>query len=457
MGGNQVLNNAFYGMQDTKTPRLGAVIAVASNIVLNLILVRYMRASGLALATSIAFMLNYIILLIFFRRKCGEFGGFTFMKNVAKCTVATVGILPIFLLCEVFRGRLPTTIFWGISVMLGLILYAVLLYVMKVDIFMFGVNKVKGFLKMNSDKKISDNLKPAVDISESEAKTETKDLVKNSEKNVQKYHLVRSKKQTQTLNLRPQWYHLVIVVLVIVNFAFLLFNPGILDKQNGQNDQNNQGEYWNTSESETENFVDISETSDITETSTPLETSAISETSETSNMFVEMETLPETGIETTEQSTLTTNPPETTRPQTTTRIPVTQAPTARITQAPTPRVTQVPTTRAPITTTTAPTTTVAPTTPAPTTTVEITTTAAPTTTLATETTTIEPTTTGVPTTLESVMTVEFTTVGVPLETPETTVPSETTIEPANSDVSTLTTEITESETSGNTGFTAPIY
>ena len=150
IGGCQVLNNAFYGMQDTKTPRLGAVIAVGSNIVLNLILIRYMQAAGLALATSIACMLNYIILLIFFRRKCGSFGGFAFLKNIIKCTIATAAMLPVFLVCGFFRNQLPVLVFFCASVVLGFLLYAILLYIMKVDIFMFGLQKVTTILKIDS-------------------------------------------------------------------------------------------------------------------------------------------------------------------------------------------------------------------------------------------------------------------------------------------------------------------
>jgi len=147
IGGCQVLNNAFYGMQDTKTPRLGAVIAVGSNIILNLILVRYMQAAGLALATSIAFMLNYAILLIFFRKKCGAFGGLAFVRNIIKCTIAVIGMLPVFLLCEFFRDKLPTFVFFVVCAGCGFIVYATLLYIMKVDIFMFGLQKVKSIIK----------------------------------------------------------------------------------------------------------------------------------------------------------------------------------------------------------------------------------------------------------------------------------------------------------------------
>lgn len=150
VGGSSVLNNAFYGMQDTKTPRLGAVVAVSTNIVLNLILVRYMQAAGLSLATSISTMVNYVILLIFFRRKCGAFGGLAFVRNIIKCIFATIGMLPVFLLCEFFRSSLPAIVFFSVCVIFGFTVYAILLYVMKVDIFMFGLKKVKDVFRKRS-------------------------------------------------------------------------------------------------------------------------------------------------------------------------------------------------------------------------------------------------------------------------------------------------------------------
>lgn len=145
-GGCGVLNNAFYGMQDTKTPRLGAVIAVGCDIILNLMLVKHMQAAGLILATSIAIIVNYMILLIFFKRKCGAFGGLAFLRNIIKCTIATVCMLPIFLVCEFFRSTLSAVIFFAVCAILGLAVYAVLLYVMRADIFMFGLDKIKEFL-----------------------------------------------------------------------------------------------------------------------------------------------------------------------------------------------------------------------------------------------------------------------------------------------------------------------
>ena len=147
MGGCQVLNNAFYGMQDTKTPRLGAVIAVIANIILNIILVRYMQAAGLALATSIARILNYIILLIFFRRKCGAFGGKAFLSDILKCSAAALFMLPTFMLSGFFRDLLPGFVFLAAASFISLGIYAVLLYILRVSVFIEILNQAKSFLR----------------------------------------------------------------------------------------------------------------------------------------------------------------------------------------------------------------------------------------------------------------------------------------------------------------------
>ena len=142
-----MLNNAFYSMQDTKTPQIAAVITVAVNVTFNLILVRYMQAAGLALATSIASFVYCAVLFILFRRKCGAFGGLALVKNAAKCTFATAGMIPVFFLCELLRDRLPLFIFFAVAAMISLCVYALLLYLFKVELFMEALERGKTFIK----------------------------------------------------------------------------------------------------------------------------------------------------------------------------------------------------------------------------------------------------------------------------------------------------------------------
>ena len=152
-GSANMLSNSFYSMQDTKTPQIATIIMVACNIALNFVLVRHMQAAGLTLATSIAYFVYFVILFILFRRKCGAFGGLSLFKNIAKCVVATASMIPIFLLCELLRSRLPLFVFFVASVAASLCIYALLLYILRVDLFMEALNRAKAFLKKKFETK----------------------------------------------------------------------------------------------------------------------------------------------------------------------------------------------------------------------------------------------------------------------------------------------------------------
>ena len=145
-GGANLLSNSFYSMQDTKSPQLAAVIMVVCNISLNLILVRYMQAAGLALATSMAFFVYFVILFAQFRRKLGSFGGLALLKSIVKCVVATACMVPVFFTFELLRGRLPLLVFFAAAAGASLCVYALLLYLLKVELFIEAIGRGRAFV-----------------------------------------------------------------------------------------------------------------------------------------------------------------------------------------------------------------------------------------------------------------------------------------------------------------------
>ncbi|KUK31006.1 MAG: Integral membrane protein MviN, partial [Thermoanaerobacterales bacterium 50_218] len=66
------------------------VVAVAVNIALNLILVRYPAHGGLALATSLAALVGCLLLLYLLRRRLGHIGGWGLLRKVGKVTLAAL-------------------------------------------------------------------------------------------------------------------------------------------------------------------------------------------------------------------------------------------------------------------------------------------------------------------------------------------------------------------------------
>ncbi len=71
--GQKILTAGFYAVQDTRTPVKLGIVALVSNIIFNLILMRYFAEAGLALATSISGILQFILLIAFYHRKVSPF------------------------------------------------------------------------------------------------------------------------------------------------------------------------------------------------------------------------------------------------------------------------------------------------------------------------------------------------------------------------------------------------
>ncbi len=90
LGLRTVLSQAFYSLQDTKTPMLNATIAVVLNIILNIILSRYLGIGGLALATSISALFCTLLLFISLRKKIGHFGLRQITLSLLKIVLASL-------------------------------------------------------------------------------------------------------------------------------------------------------------------------------------------------------------------------------------------------------------------------------------------------------------------------------------------------------------------------------
>lgn len=59
----QIFNRAFYALQDTRTPMINGAIAVAVNIIADIMLVKSLRVGGLSLATSLSYFSSVIFFL----------------------------------------------------------------------------------------------------------------------------------------------------------------------------------------------------------------------------------------------------------------------------------------------------------------------------------------------------------------------------------------------------------
>ena len=73
-GLRDILSRAFYALQDTKTPMINGTIAVVLNIILNLILSRFLGIGGLAFSYEYIRYSWYHITVYNLKEKNGGFG-----------------------------------------------------------------------------------------------------------------------------------------------------------------------------------------------------------------------------------------------------------------------------------------------------------------------------------------------------------------------------------------------
>lgn len=71
---NRILAPAFYAMHDTRTPVRTGMVAVAVNIATSILLMRGLGVVGLALATALASLSNFLLLFARLRRRIGPLG-----------------------------------------------------------------------------------------------------------------------------------------------------------------------------------------------------------------------------------------------------------------------------------------------------------------------------------------------------------------------------------------------
>ena len=92
--GVRIVVQAFYALQDTRTPVFVALVAFSSNILLSALFVfkTSLAHGGLALATSIAAMLNISLLTIQLRKKIGRIDASRILRSRVKIIPASLAI-----------------------------------------------------------------------------------------------------------------------------------------------------------------------------------------------------------------------------------------------------------------------------------------------------------------------------------------------------------------------------
>ncbi len=147
-GLRDILSRSFYSLQDTKTPMINGTIGVAMNIILNLILSKYMGLGGLALATSISAIFCTVLLFISFRKKVGSFG----MKHITisfikvLCASLIMGVITM-ISYNLLLNHISANLSLIASIIIGAVVYFVIIYFMGIEEVDSMIDAVKNKLK----------------------------------------------------------------------------------------------------------------------------------------------------------------------------------------------------------------------------------------------------------------------------------------------------------------------
>ncbi|BCS81089.1 hypothetical protein CaldiYA01_10490 [Caldicellulosiruptor diazotrophicus] len=134
----EILSRTFYSIQDTITPMKNGILAVAINIVLNIILVKYLKHKGLALGTSIVAYVSVFLLMRSLFKKIGKIDlKSTIIVFIKALFASFVMVISIALAKNLIHIKTPVAFitkvinltFWGFA---GVISYGTVIYFLKI-------------------------------------------------------------------------------------------------------------------------------------------------------------------------------------------------------------------------------------------------------------------------------------------------------------------------------------
>ncbi|MEW6456856.1 MAG: murein biosynthesis integral membrane protein MurJ [Acidobacteriota bacterium] len=145
ISGVKILAPGFYSLKDTATPVKISFISIGANIVLALVLMDPLKQGGIALAVSIASLINFLLLWVYLEKKIGKIEKNNLISVSMKSFLSSI-IMGVFLLSvkrRVFSPDEPilNKVFELIILIIsGIIIYSIFSYI-------FNRNELKSAMK----------------------------------------------------------------------------------------------------------------------------------------------------------------------------------------------------------------------------------------------------------------------------------------------------------------------
>lgn len=129
----EILNKAFYAMQDSKTPMKISAVAIAINVVLSIVLVKRFDYVGLPLAASITSIIIGMLMLAVINKKMKNVIDDNMIKELLRIIVAAIGMAAVVILLKDLI-KLPTIFVITVSVLIGVVVYFLIMFLLKSEI-----------------------------------------------------------------------------------------------------------------------------------------------------------------------------------------------------------------------------------------------------------------------------------------------------------------------------------
>ena len=154
-GMRDITVRVFYSLQDTKVPMRNSIFCVVFNIIFNLLLIRFLKVSGLALASSLSAILAVLFLMFNLRKKIGRFNIQSIIRTIFKTGASALAMAIVVRIVFGFVSPFNEFIGLFVSIGSGAIVYAIMVLVLKVESTKYVIEKVNGKLNRKVSRKMS--------------------------------------------------------------------------------------------------------------------------------------------------------------------------------------------------------------------------------------------------------------------------------------------------------------
>ncbi|MBU9712164.1 murein biosynthesis integral membrane protein MurJ [Evansella tamaricis] len=154
IGLRMVLTRVYYALHDSKTPMVNSSISMIVNIILNIVLSRYLGIAGLALATSLAAIFSTLLLFRNLHTKIQGFGIRDLFYSLIKMLVASLlmGVLSKITFTYLFT-KMNLTVSFFLAVFTGVVIYFVFIFIFRIRELDIVINQIKRRITNRTEEK----------------------------------------------------------------------------------------------------------------------------------------------------------------------------------------------------------------------------------------------------------------------------------------------------------------